>query len=46
MIVTRIFAQKGITVYPHMMVEGAHNEESWEKETIIWLHELGLYKKV
>ena len=45
MIVTRIFAQKGITVYPHMMVEGAHNEESWEKETFAWLYELGLYKK-
>lgn len=45
MIVTRIFSQKGVTVYPHMMVEGAHNEESWEKETFAWLYELGLYKK-
>lgn len=45
MIVTRIFSSKGVNVYPHMMVDGAHNEESWEKETLAWLHELGLYRK-
>lgn len=45
LIVTRIFTQKGAKVFPHLMVDGAHNEESWEKETIIWLSELGLFKK-
>lgn len=44
LIITRIFSQKGVVVFPHMMVEGAHNEESWEKETMIWLSEMGLFK--
>lgn len=45
MIITRIFSQKDVRVFPHMIVDGAHNEESWEKETLSWMHELGLYSK-
>lgn len=43
--IARIFSEKGIKVFPHLMIYGAHNEESWEKETDIWFRELGLYKK-
>ena len=40
--ISRIFTSMGIEVYPHLMVKGKHNEESWEKEIPIWLGELGL----
>lgn len=43
--ITRIFSQKGARVFPHMMIDGAHNEESWAKETMTWLSEMGLYKE-
>jgi len=39
--ICRIFSSKGIEVYPHLILEGRHNEESWEKENLMWLSELG-----
>ena len=44
LIISRILTFKGVQVFPHLMVEGAHNEASWETENPIWMTELGLIK--
>ena len=42
LIISRILTFKGVQVFPHLMVEGGHNEASWEMENPIWMTELGL----
>lgn len=42
LIITRIFSEKGAKVFPHLIIKGAHNEESWEKELPIFFSELNL----
>lgn len=42
--IARIFSKNGIRVFPHLMLDGAHNEESWEKEIATWFCEMGLYR--
>lgn len=44
LIISRILTFKGAQVFPHLMVDGGHNEASWEKENPIWMSELGLIK--
>ena len=44
LIISRILTFKGVQVFPHLMVEGGHNEASWETENPIWMTELGLIK--
>ena len=44
LIISRILTFKGVQVFPHLMVEGGHNEASWEKENLIWMTELGFIK--
>ncbi len=44
LIISRILTFKRVQVFPHLMVEGAHNEASWETENPIWMTELGLIK--
>ena len=44
LIISRILTFKGVKVFPHLMVEGGHNEASWEVENPIWMTELGLMK--
>lgn len=41
LIMSRILTEKGLQVFPHLMIEGRHNEDSWEKENHLWLKELG-----
>ncbi|MGF6906755.1 alpha/beta hydrolase [Fusobacterium sp. PH5-44] len=39
--IARILTEKRLQVFPHLMIEGRHNETSWEKENYLWLSELG-----
>ena len=44
LIISRVLTFKGVQVFPQLLVEGAHNEASWETENPIWMTELGLIK--
>lgn len=44
LLISRILTEKGADVFPHLFIEGEHNEQSWEKEVPIFFSELNFIK--